>query len=460
VLGARATQDKNERPYSRKDVEEAFLGVNPVAPGEIRESAIEVIRGPEATRDIFLRMVADAREQVMLLLPSVAAFHREEKIGVIESLEAGARRGVMVQILSPMDAAIQTSVARMNRRLVRVGKPPLELTESKETSMPGTVTVLVVDRKAALVIEQVRPSSLQFLKAIGSSTYSTSAPSVRAAIRFFERVKEETTIRRREEALVERERRTKTQAQLLGDILVHDIRNYNQIIRASAEALSEETSRVNADLVEAIIRATDGSTALVEKAAKLSRIVAGGSPKLQMVNLEDSINRALWLVAKANPERPIILSSAIETNTVVMADELLDEVFVNLITNAVRYTESQAVPLEVVIRRTRGGPAREGGRRGFVSIAVIDHGRGIRGEVKANIFTRYQNSGGGTGLGLSIVHALVVDRYGGKLDVADRVHGNYTMGTKVNVTLRSSDQLRQTAPLQKNPCVAFSRSAA
>ena len=376
----------------------------------------------------------------MLLLPSTAAFHREEKIGVIDSLEAAAHRGVSVQILSPMDAAIRASLARMNGGLIRDGRPPLELTESKETSRSGTVTVLVVDRNATLVIEQLRPGSPQFLTAIGSSTYSTSPPTVHAGIRFFERVKEETTLRRREEAVAERERRTKRQAQLLQDILVHDIRNYNQITRACAEALIDDASQVNLDMVDAIIRATDGSTGLVEKAAKLSKIAAGGSPKLRPMDLEGSIVRALSLIANVNPDRSIDLSSPIGTDTTVMADELLDEVFVNLISNAVKYTESQVVPLEIVVERVRGGPSKNGiGGEGFVKVAVIDHGRGIRKEAKTNILTRYQSSAGGVGLGLSIVHTLVVDRYGGKLEVADRVRGDYTMGTRMNVILRSSD---------------------
>ncbi len=458
MLEAKVRHDRGRGPFSRREVEEAFLGLNSDVSTDGRKSVTRVIGDPEITRETFLRMVSSAREEILLLLPSAAAFHREEKIRVIDTLEVAAGRGVSVQVLSPTDPAIRASVSRINQRLTLGGRPMFELTESKDTRRQGTVTVIVVDRKSNLVIEQVRPSNLDFLRAIGSSTYSTSAPTVHAGIRFFERVKEETTLRRREAAVAERERRSRAQAQLLRDILVHDIRNYNQITRACAEALRYGASQAELDLVEAIIRATEGSTALLDKSAKLSKIVASGSPKLYPMDLQGSVVRALSLIAKANPDRPIALTSSIETDWVVMADDLLDEVFVNLISNAVRYTESRAVPLEITVEPIRKPVGDDSGRQWVVKITVTDHGRGIHDEVKQNVFTRYQSSGGGTGLGLSIVHALVVDRYGGSLEVSDRVRGDHSMGTRMSVTLKPFVGSRQTALLQKSPQAVFRKS--
>jgi signal transduction histidine kinase len=55
--------------------------------------------------------------------------------------------------------------------------------------------------------------------------------------------------------------------------------------------------------------------------------------------------------------------------------------------------------------------------------------------MKEKIFTRYLGTASGAGLGLSIVHALVVERYSGKVAITDRVEGDYTEGTKVEVWL-------------------------
>ena len=95
----------------------------------------------------------------------------------------------------------------------------------------------MVDRNASLVIEQKDDSQPDFDKAIGVATYSTRNSMVLANVRFFERMWEEVELREREEVVLERERRARKAAELLQDILAHDIRNYNQISMTSAELL-------------------------------------------------------------------------------------------------------------------------------------------------------------------------------------------------------------------------------
>jgi hypothetical protein len=60
-----------------------------------------------------------------------------------------------------------------------------ETTTTSETNV-NIVTILVVDRKASLVIEKVDDSKLDFVDAIGSATYSTSKPTVLSYISIFE----------------------------------------------------------------------------------------------------------------------------------------------------------------------------------------------------------------------------------------------------------------------------------
>jgi signal transduction histidine kinase len=73
--------------------------------------------------------------------------------------------------------------------------------------------------------------------------------------------------------------------------------------------------------------------------------------------------------------------------------------------------------------------------KGFWVISISDWGRGIPEGMKHNVFRRYLETAKGNGLGMSIVHALVTERYGGKVEVKDRVEGDYKMGTTVEVWL-------------------------
>ena len=55
--------------------------------------------------------------------------------------------------------------------------------------------------------------------------------------------------------------------------------------------------------------------------------------------------------------------------------------------------------------------------------------------MKETLSTRYLKTSSGTGLGLSIVYALAVERYFGKLRITNRVEGEYTKGTRIELWL-------------------------
>ena len=59
-------------------------------------------------------------------------------------------------------------------------------------------------------------------------------------------------------------------------------------------------------------------------------------------------------------------------------------------------------------------------------------------EFKNIAFARYHKGTQGSGLGLSIVYALVVERYGGKVLIKDRVDGEPAKGTRVELWLPKS----------------------
>lgn len=106
------------------------------------------------------------------------------------------------------------------------------------------------------------------------------------------------------------------------------------------------------------------------------------------------------------------------------ADELLDDIFANLYSNSVKYTEGELVEIETSVSKLDG----------FWKISIGDKGRGISNDKKANLFNRYSTNSKGSGLGLSIVHALVT-RYVGTIRVEDRVEGDYSKGAVFRLKL-------------------------
>ncbi|MEA3120591.1 MAG: two-component system, sensor histidine kinase SagS, partial [Paraburkholderia sp.] len=112
----------------------------------------------------------------------------------------------------------------------------------------------------------------------------------------------------------------------------------------------------------------------------------------------------------------------------VVGDEVrINQIVTNLLSNAIRFTESGGVQLELRHRIQHA--------RSLVQLIVTDTGRGISSDYQARLFVPFtqQDSSttrryGGTGLGLSIVKRLV-DAMGGTVEVTSRMGE----GTRISV---------------------------
>lgn len=416
---------------------DAKLRIREIEEG-VEEPRIRIIRDQNEVREFYLQLVNQAKEEILLLLPSSNALRRQTKIGVVNTLQAAAsQRRVKVRMLAP---SLYAKSSRDNDRLTNsrdntAGVTLNDLIEYKpirEATGLNTVTILVVDRTRSLIIEQQDDAKPDFVEATGVATYSSRGSTVKANIRFFERMWEEAADREREELLLEKERKSRIEAELLQDILAHDIRNYNQAARLNAELLEEDVGSASAEdlrpLVRAVINAIDGSTRLVERASKIGKILAEGSNvRLFPVNLGETVENSLAVVRKSLRDKEIIVEKTGQGDGSVLADDMLQEAFVNLFSNSAKYTDEKNVKIEVRIDDAKDSP--------YTRIEVIDRGHGIPDELKSDLFTRYLKTASGSGLGLSIVHALVSDRYHGRVIVRDRVEGDHAKGAVIELFL-------------------------
>jgi signal transduction histidine kinase len=233
---------------------------------------------------------------------------------------------------------------------------------------------------------------------------------------------------------LEKERKTRSRAELLQDILAHDIRNHNQVMKLSAELLGEEFAQdpYAKDLVSQLLRSVDGSTQLVENAQKIGKILSQEDTKLHPVDLMKVIEDSMSLVKEAALADGRTVSdkrrgrSSPNKDATVLADELLRSVFENIYANAVKYSDSDTVWIETSVEEETP----------YWKISISDKGKGIEDSRKEGLFTRYVESRKGSGLGLSIVHSLVVERYKGKIEIKNRVPGDYRQGTTFVVWLK------------------------
>jgi signal transduction histidine kinase len=117
----------------------------------------------------------------------------------------------------------------------------------------------------------------------------------------------------------------------------------------------------------------------------------------------------------------------------VLANPLIQELFMNLLSNSIKYDPHEDAEVDIDCEKIM-----EEGRPTW-RICVADRGHGVPDDQKLLLFQKYIRlkpdiTIPGTGLGLSICRALV-DKFGGRIWVEDRVPGKADLGARFCLTL-------------------------
>ena len=232
----------------------------------------------------------------------------------------------------------------------------------------------------------------------------------------------------------------KKHSELLVDLIIHDIGNYHQTIQTSLELVilllgKNKTNVLSQDVKKIFLHLTSAKNALmrsqslVDNIRRLEKLYIQKDIKLVSTNLPDAISNAYSTVEQTlyenNPHGKKISINMTYSNLHdinIMAEDLLDEIFINLFSNTVKYTDSSEVKIDVIIKDYFIGETK------YWMITISDYGKGIPDLMKRELFERFYSKAKGSGLGLSIARALV-ERYRGKIWVGDKVYEDYTKGT-------------------------------
>jgi len=222
-------------------------------------------------------------------------------------------------------------------------------------------------------------------------------------------------------ALAEDLAAAKAEAEFYLDVMIHDINNANNVAIGYLELLREELSGQNRIFADRSMQGIGQSTGIIEE-VRILRTCRGDGPSLVPVSLDGVIRTAV----ERSPGVGIAYAG---TDAVVLADDLLGQVFVNLIGNSVKFG-GPGVAIAVTV-------ADEGDA---VRVCVTDDGPGIPDDRKEKVFERFFRSDPskpGRGMGLFIA-AMLVKRYGGEVLATDRVPGRPEEGAAFCFTLKKA----------------------
>ena len=369
----------------------------------------ELIQDPLSVQTLFIDMIRLAKQEVLLLLPTVNAFLREQRLGIIQLLKQGAtERAVHIKILVPDDPLIGNNLGDMVPLKAKEG---IETKRNFEFRSPGefavtTVTIIVVDKKESLVFEKKDDSKENFAEALGLATYSDSKPTVMAYFSIFESLWRQVAVYEQLKA------HDRLQNEFI-NIASHEMKTPTQSILGYAELL-EDSCKKNED-VDAIKRNAVRLQKLATNLLDVSRIDSQTLRlRKEIVDINEKIVNVKKDIENQSPHSPavrILIIEPRENNPIyVQADKIrLYEVLANLLSNAVKFTQKGTVSISTDIRSNTSN------NRDEVIIRIRDTGVGIHPEILPRLFTKFTTrSDRGTGLGLFICKGIV-EAHGGMI---------------------------------------------
>lgn len=229
-----------------------------------------------------------------------------------------------------------------------------------------------------------------------------------------------SVLRRLEEQMIRSEKLASVGELAAG--LAHELGNPIGIIKSCAEYLrqkveSAKTGESNGSTdfledVDVILSESERCHDLVQQLLSLS---ARTAPKLDTVDLGDTIERAVSLVRYQKEASGIEFVVKCEPQSITLRtdDSLLSQALVNVLLNAVQSMGDKGTVTIEATRFEKAGGSDAGGTG--VTIRIRDEGCGMSEEVQRHIFDPFfTTKQGGTGLGLSITHQ-VIERLNGTI---------------------------------------------
>jgi two-component system sensor histidine kinase KdpD len=213
----------------------------------------------------------------------------------------------------------------------------------------------------------------------------------------------------------------------------HDLRTPLAAIVGASSSLSEEDAKLGAEarlsLSRDILEASQRMSELVNNVLEMARLQSGTIQlKLEWYPLEEVVGSVLTRLKDRLKEHPVSVDLPADLPWLSMDGSLIEQVLVNLVENAVKYTPAgTAIAIGAYVED------------GKVTVEVADEGPGLPSGTEERVFEKFyraqeEGSQGGVGLGLAICHAIVT-AHGGSIWAENRTGG----GASFKFSLPASD---------------------
>jgi two-component system sensor histidine kinase KdpD len=217
--------------------------------------------------------------------------------------------------------------------------------------------------------------------------------------------------------------------------LSHDLRTPLAAITGASTTLLQQNDLLDAaskrELVQTIIEESEHLNRIIRNVLDMTRIESGAiTVKKEWLHMEEIVGAVLNRLSARLKGHSVTINMPAELPLVSFDPMLIEQVLMNLLENAVKYTPA-ASAFEIAASISKNS----------VLLEVADNGPGIRHGDEERIFDKFVRSttvAGGIGLGLTICKAIIT-AHGGQIWVENRPEGGASF--------------RFTLPLEERPPV-------
>jgi two-component system sensor histidine kinase VicK len=370
----------------------------------------EVIQIPIKAKELFIKLVQSSKEEVLLLLPSVNAFLREDRLGIIDYLkDAAMERSVNVKIITPVNDKVDKIIQNIKSdNITKFVIQPFEIPFAEINV--NTVTILVVDRKESLAIEKKDDSKDDFVMAVGLSTYSTSKPTVLSYVSVFESLINQIKL------YEQLKFHGKMQEEFI-NIASHELRTPTQAILACSDLLQNHPKKRN-EMIDAVKRNASRLQRLTEDILDVTKIesktLSLHKEKFDLtVLLSNTIDDCKKDDDDGKGKIRLLYTNINREPLFIEADHVrIIQVLSNILNNAIKFTKEGKIGGDIYITTEKKKVDDDNQQ---VTVFVRDTGLGIDNNIFPRLFTKFATkSTKGTGLGLFICKGIV-EAHDGKI---------------------------------------------